>query len=168
MMQAHYRSTLDFTETALDAAEKGFSRLTDGLSLIEKLNVSESSSFEVQSLVDSFYAAMNDDFNAPILIANLFEAVKQINLINDGNATISKSDKNLLEREMKAFVFNVLGLEIASSTNDSKLKPVMELVLDLRQQARANKDWATSDKIRDGLAAAGIVVKDGKEGTTWN
>jgi cysteinyl-tRNA synthetase len=111
---------------------------------------------------------MNDDFNAPILIANLFEAVKQINLINYGNATISKSDKELLETEMKGFVFNVLGLEFASSTNDSKLKPVMELVLDLRQQARANKDWTTSDKIRDGLAAAGIVVKDGKEGTTWN
>ena len=77
-------------------------------------------------------------------------------------------DKDLLETEMKSFVFNVLGLEIASTNNDSKLKPVMELVLDLRQQARANKDWTTSDKIRDGLAAAGIIVKDGKEGTTWN
>jgi cysteinyl-tRNA synthetase len=102
------------------------------------------------------------------LIANLFDAVKQINLINDGNATINKADKDLLETEMKGFVFNVLGLEIASSNNDSKLQPVMELVLDLRQQARTNKDWTTSDKIRDGLAAAGIVVKDGKEGTTWN
>ena len=168
MMQAHYRSTLDFTETALDAAEKGFSRLTDGLNLIEKLNTSDTSSVDVQSLVASFYSAMSDDFNAPILIANLFDAVKQINLVNDGNVTISKSDKDLLETEMKAFVFNVLGLEIASSNNDSKLKPVMELVLDLRQQARANKDWTTSDKIRDGLAAAGIVVKDGKEGTSWN
>jgi len=142
--------------------------LTDGLNLIEKLNTTENSSFDVQALVSSFYSAMNDDFNAPILIANLFDAVKQINLVNDGNATISKSDKDLLETEMKAFVFNVLGLEIASTNNDSKLKPVMELVLDLRQQARSNKDWTTSDKIRDGLAAAGIEVKDGKEGTSWN
>jgi cysteinyl-tRNA synthetase len=168
MMQAHYRSTLDFTETALDAAEKGFSRLSDGLSLIEKLTVSETSSFNVQAIADSFYSAMNDDFNAPILIANLFDAVKQINLINDGNASISQSDKDLLESEMKKFLFNVLGLEIATTNNDSKLNPVMDLVLDLRQQARSNKDWTTSDKIRDGLAAAGIVVKDGKEGTSWN
>jgi cysteinyl-tRNA synthetase len=168
MMQAHYRSTLDFTETALDAAEKGFSRLTDGLNLIEKLTVSETSSIDVNSIVASFYTAMNDDFNAPILIASLFDAVRQINLINDGNATISQSDKELLESEMKNFIFDVLGLEIASTNNDSKLNPVMDLVLDLRQQARANKDWTTSDKIRDGLAAAGIVVKDGKEGTSWN
>jgi cysteinyl-tRNA synthetase len=167
MMQAHYRSTLDFTETALDAAEKGFYRLKDGLNLIEKLNTTENTSFDVQSLVSSFYTAMNDDFNAPILIANLFEAVKQINLINVGNATISKSDKDLLKTEMKAFVFNVLGLEIASSNNDSKLNPVMKLVLELRQQARTNKDWTTSDKIRDGLAAAGIIVKDGTDGSTW-
>jgi cysteinyl-tRNA synthetase len=167
MMQAHYRSTLDFTETALDAAEKGFSRLSDGLSLIEKLTVSETSSFNVQAIADSFYSAMNDDFNAPILIANLFDAVKQINLINDGNASISQSDKDLLESEMKKFLFNVLGLEIATTNNDSKLNPIMDLVLDLRQQARSDKDWTTSDKIRDGLAAAGIVVKDGKEGTTW-
>jgi cysteinyl-tRNA synthetase len=110
---------------------------------------------------------MNDDFNAPILIANLFDAVKQINLINDGNASISQSDKDLLESEMKKFLFNVLGLEIATTNNDSKLNPIMDLVLDLRQQARSDKDWTTSDKIRDGLAAAGIVVKDGKEGTTW-
>jgi cysteinyl-tRNA synthetase len=168
MMQAHYRSTLDFTETALDAAEKGFSRLTDGLNLIEKLTVSETSSIDVNSIVASFYTAMNDDFNAPILIASLFDAVRQINLINDGNGTISQSDKELLESEMKNFIFDVLGLEIASTNNDSKLNPVMDLVLDLRQQARANKDWTTSDKIRDGLAAAGIVVKDGKKGTSWN
>jgi len=168
MMQAHYRSTLDFTETALDAAEKGFSRLSDGIQLIEKLPVSATSSFDVPALVEGFYSAMNDDFNAPILIANLFEAVKQINLINDGKATITGDDKALLESEMKNFVLNVLGLEMAHANNDSKLSPVMDLVLDLRQQARTNKDWTTSDKIRDGLAAAGIVVKDGKDGTTWS
>jgi cysteinyl-tRNA synthetase len=101
-------------------------------------------------------------------VANLFEAVKYINLINDGNASISESDKLNLTSAMQSFVFDVLGLMSEQESGNGKLTPVMDLVLDLRQQARTNKDWTTSDKIRDGLAAAGIVVKDGKEGTTWN
>jgi cysteinyl-tRNA synthetase len=168
MMQAHYRSNLDFTQDALNAAEKGFSRLTDAFQLIEKLKTSAQSSFNVQELVASFYTAMDDDFNAPILIANIFEAVKRINLVNDGNETITKEDLELLSVEMKKFLFDVLALQIGSINNDSKLSPVMDLVLELRQEARENKDWSTSDKIRDGLAAAGIVVKDGKEGTSWS
>ena len=168
MMQAHYRSNLDFTQNALNAAEKGFSRLTDALHLVEKLKTSAQSSFNVQELVASFYTAMDDDFNAPILIANIFEAVKRINLINDGNETITKEDLELLSVEMKKFLFDVLALQIGSVNNDSKLSPVMDLVLELRQEAREKKDWPTSDKIRDGLAAAGIVVKDGKEGTSWS
>jgi len=168
MMQAHYRSTLDFTETALDAAEKGFRRLREGIKLFDKIPVADKSSFDVQALVANFYEAMNDDFNAPILVANLFEAVKFINLINDGKESISASDKLTLEKEIKSFVLDVLGLELNNSSSDSKLNPVMDLVIDLRQQARQSKDWATSDKIRDGLAAAGIVIKDGKEGTTWS
>jgi cysteinyl-tRNA synthetase len=168
MMQAHYRSTLDFTETALDAAEKGFSRLSDGIKLMEKIQVSDKSSFDVKGIIQNFYEAMNDDFNAPILVANLFEAVKFINLINDGKETISENDKSLLEKELSGFVQNVLGLELHVGSSDSKLNPVMDLVIELRQQARQNKDWTTSDKIRDGLAAAGIVIKDGKEGTTWS
>jgi cysteinyl-tRNA synthetase len=167
MMQAHYRSNLDFTQDALNASEKGYSRLTEALKLLEKLTPSATSSFDVKELISSFYNAMNDDFNTPILIANLFEAAKNINLINDGKATISTSDKELLSKEMNGFVLHVLGLQPSTESSDSKLAPVMDLVLDLRQQARANKDWTTSDKIRDGLAAAGIVVKDGKEGTTW-
>lgn len=168
MMQAHYRSTLDFTADALNAAEKGFSRLSDAIALLDKLKTSAQSSFDVNELVSSFYTAMDDDFNAPILIANIFDAVKRINLINDGNETISKEDLDLLSKELKTFLFDVLGLQIGTINNDSKLAPVMELVLELRQEAREKKDWSTSDKIRDGLAAAGIVVKDGKEGTTWN
>jgi cysteinyl-tRNA synthetase len=168
MMQAHYRSNLDFTQDALNAAEKGFSRLTDALHLVEKLKTSTHSSFNVEELVASFYTAMDDDFNAPILIANIFEAVKRINLINDGNETITKEDLELLSVEMKKFLFDVLALQIGGVNNDSKLSPVMDLVLELRQEARENKDWPTSDKIRDGLAAAGIVVKDGKEGTSWS
>lgn len=168
MMQAHYRSTLDFTETALDASEKGFSRLCDGIKLLDKITVSKQSSFDVNALVQNFYAAMNDDFNAPILVAHLFDAVKHINLINDGKETISESDKTLLTKEIKSFVEVVLGLELTVGSIDSKLNPVMDLVIELRQQARENKDWTTSDKIRDGLAAAGIVIKDGKDGTTWD
>jgi len=168
MMQAHYRSTLDFTETALDAAEKGFQRLSEGLQALEKIQVSEQSSVDVNALIASFYEAMNDDFNAPVLVASLFDAVKQINLINDGKAQISQADKESLLQEMLAFTQDVLGLELTASNNDSKLSPVMDLVIELRQQARANKDWATSDKIRDMLATAGITIKDGKEGTSWS
>jgi len=168
MMQAHYRSNLDFTQDALNASEKGYSRLMEAIKLFDKLNISDSSSFDVNELVNSFYQAMNDDFNTPILIANLFEAAKNIYLINDGKATITASDRDFLIQEMNGFISNVLGLQTSSENNDSKLAPVMDLVLDLRQQARCNKDWTTSDKIRDGLAAAGIVVKDGKEGTTWS
>jgi cysteinyl-tRNA synthetase len=138
------------------------------MKLMSKIATSESSSFQVSELIDSFYSAMNDDFNTPILIANLFDAAKNIYLINDGKATITSGDRDLLTKEMNGFISDVLGLQTSSENNDSKLVPVMDLVLDLRQQARSNKDWTTSDKIRDGLAAAGIVVKDGKEGTTWS
>jgi cysteinyl-tRNA synthetase len=152
----------------LNAAEKGYTRLSDAVGLLDKLSVSAASSFNVTELVDSFYEAMNDDFNAPTLIANLFEAVRRINLVNDGKETISQNDLNLLKTEIFGFIENVLGLQVGVANSDSKLAPVMDLVLDLRQQARANKDWTTSDRIRDGLAAAGIVVKDSKDGTTWS
>lgn len=168
MMQAHYRSTLDFTSDALMAAEKGYTRLTEALEVLGNLTPSESSSQDVQAMVANFYAAMNDDFNAPILVAHLFDAVKFINSVNDKNANISTEDLATLQTEMTAFMVDVLGLKQVSSQGETRLKPVMDLVLDLRSEARTNKDWTTSDKIRDGLAAAGIVVKDGKDGTTWN
>ena len=168
MMQAHYRSNLDFTQEALNAAEKGLSKLTDALATLSRLEGAEKSSFDVEALVASFYKAMNDDFNAPILVANLFEATRLINLVNDGKEQISVTDLALLKEKMAAFVFDVLGLQQENSNSETRLAPVMDLVLDLRQQARTNKDWTTSDQIRDGLAKAGIVVKDGKEGTTWS
>ena len=168
MMQAHYRSTLDFTSEALAAAEKGYARLTEAMATLEALNTSLESSTSVNEMIESFYSAMNDDFNAPILVANLFESVKFINSVNDGKATISASDRLLLQTEMSAFVVDVLGLAPSVSGGEDKLAPVVDLVLDLRQEARTNKDWTTSDKIRDGLANAGIIVKDSKEGTTWN
>jgi cysteinyl-tRNA synthetase len=167
-MQAHYRSTLDFTSEALNAAEKGYEKLMEAIKSLETLQTSANSSLDIQRLVTSFYEAMNDDFNAPILVANLFETVKTINTIKEGKATITQADLELLTKEMHAFVYDVLGLApLSNSGDDSKLEGVMDLVLNLRQQARENKDWGTSDKIRDGLAAAGLVVKDGKDGTTW-
>ena len=167
MMQAHYRSNLDFTQEALNAAEKGYERLIEGLKTLDKVPTS-TSSFDVDALVASFYKAMNDDFNAPILVSYLFEAVKQINLVNDGSASISAADQAKLRTAMQAFIHDVLGLQAENNQTETRLAPVMDLVLDLRQQARSNKDWTTSDQIRDGLAKAGIVVKDGKDGTSWS
>ncbi len=167
MMQAHYRSTLDLSEESLSAAEKGLNRLCDAVDLMNKLKPTVSSSFDVETLIQSFYDAMNDDFNAPILIAQLFEAAKKIFLISNGTETITKGDLDKLKIAVNGFLNDVLGISIQMESNNSKLAPVMDLVLELRQQARINKDWTTSDQIRDGLAAAGIEVKDGKDGTTW-
>ena len=168
MMQAHYRSTLDFTADSLDAAEKGFSRLSEAVEKLAMLKTSATSSVSIPDIIQSFYKAMSDDFNAPILLAKIFDAVKYINSVNDGKATITKQDLELLSVEINSFVTDVLGLTMEKLNSDAKLAPVMDLVLDIRKSARENKDWTTSDKIRDGLAIAGIEVKDGKEGTTWN
>jgi cysteinyl-tRNA synthetase len=169
MMQAHYASTLDFSAEALEAAQKGFTRLMDAVELIDELEVSKESSVNVQALIQRFYDAMNDDFNTPILIAHLFEATKFIHQIVSGKATISAADKKLLKQEVNAFVFDILGLtSIKSNTNDDSLEKVMELVLDMRNKARAEKDWGTSDAIRDKLSEAKITVKDGKDGASWS
>ncbi|MAA56869.1 MAG: cysteine--tRNA ligase, partial [Cryomorphaceae bacterium] len=167
MMQSHYRSTLDLTQEALNASEKGLSRLTEAIETLEQITIADKSSFDVLTIVGSFYDAMNDDFNAPILIAGLFDAVKKINLIKDGKESISKEDQKFLFKEMNGFVLNVLGLMLEDDQKDNRLNPVMDLVLELRQQARANKDWSTSDLIRDGLKNSGISVKDEKDSTSW-
>ncbi len=167
MMQAHYRSTMDMSNDSMNASEKGLNRLMDAMKNLDGLPSGKESSSDVKALTESFYAAMNDDFNTPVLVANLFEAVKYINSCKDGKATITAADLELLKTEMNRFVFDVLGLTNESGAADNRLSPVMDLVLELRQNARTNKDWTTSDQIRDGLAKAGIVVKDGKEGTEW-
>ena len=168
MMQAHYRSTLDFTSEALSAAEKGFKKLMLSLENLALIVPSDQSTIDVSSLVDSFYDAMDDDFNAPALVANLFEAVKQINAILEGKESLKKEDLALLKDEMCGFVFEVLGLKpILEKEADNRLVGVMDLMMDLRSRARENKDWATSDKIRDGLLNAGIHVKDEKNGASW-
>ncbi len=168
MMQAHYRSTLDFTSEALLASEKGYYKLMEALAHLDHLPTGAQSDHDVSALIRSFYSAMNDDFNAPVLVASLFEGVKYINSVHDGKAQITAADRKELSAAMKVFVHDVLGLKPATEGKNEKLGPVMDLILDLRQAARTNKDWATSDKIRDGLAAAGITVKDSKDGSTWN
>tara|TARA_B100000508_G_scaffold141096_1_gene146916 strand:+ start:155141 stop:156619 length:1479 start_codon:yes stop_codon:yes gene_type:complete len=170
MMQAHYASTLDFSAEALDAAQKGFTRLMDAVEKLENLPVSDTSSANVDGLISNCYNAMNDDFNTPILIAHLFDAAKLIQQVSNGKATLTKSDKEKLSESINAFVFDILGLKAISSNNneDESLETVMELVLEMRNKARANKDWDTADAIRDKLAEAKITVKDSKEGATWS
>ena len=167
MMQSHYRSTLDLTEDALNASEKGLERLKSAMGLLENVPVSSTSSFSIPACIQGFYDAMNDDFNAAILIANLFDAVKKINLVHDNKESINAGDKDFLLSEMKSFVFEVLGLQFEYAAGDDRLAPVMDLVLELRQKARLNKDWDTSDLIRDGLKNAGVELKDGKDDTNW-
>ncbi len=170
MMQAHYTSILDLSDDALLASEKGYHRLMDGLKNLESITTEATSNFDIPAWRQKCYDAMNDDFNTPILIAHLFDAVKHINLIKEGKETISQEDKTLLQNTMNNFVFDILGLEnqAASKNDSSAMNGVMDLVIDLRNQARANKDFATSDKIRDELTALGIQLKDGKDGTTFS
>jgi cysteinyl-tRNA synthetase len=172
MMQAHYRSILDFSNDAILAAEKGFNRLTEAMKLMNQLPISKTSTVDVASWKAKCYAAMNDDFNTPILVAELFDAVKMIHTINDVNATITKEDLGILSTSMNAFFYDILGLQNAQEETGGSLNKgldgAMKLIIDLRATARANKDWSTSDKIRDELAAAGIALKDGVDGTSYN
>ena len=169
MMQAHYRSVLDFSNDALLASEKGFMKLMEAVSTLNKLEAtSGANEFDVSAWKANCYTAMNDDFNTPILIAELFSAVKYINQIKDGKATITDSNLALLKDVMHQFVFDILGLKnVISNKQDQKLGDTVELLIRMRNDARAQKDFSLSDKIRDELLAIGIQLKDGKDGTTF-
>ena len=167
-MQANYRSILDFSGEALEASEKGHSKLMEALSFLDKIVSSEISTFDVQKWKKDCYSAMNDDFNTPILISHLFEAVKTINLLKEQKASLTASDLKELKTTLEAFVFDVLGLiNENSQDNSGKINGVVELLIKLRKEARENKNWVLSDQIRDELIALGIQLKDGKEGTTF-
>ena len=169
MMQAHYRSILDFSNDALLASEKGFTKLMEAVTTLDKIDAtSETNGFDVLAWKSTCYAAMNDDFNTPILIAELFSAVKYINQIKDGKAHINATDFTILSEVMQAFVFDILGLKNDSANNqDQKLGDTVELLIRMRNEARLGKDFALSDKIRDELLSIGIQLKDGKDGTTF-
>ncbi|HBF22030.1 MAG: cysteine--tRNA ligase [Owenweeksia sp.] len=168
MMQAHYRSQLDFSNDALLAAEKGYVRLMDAVRKLKSLQPGGTSDFKVSEWKDKCYEAMNDDFNSPILIAHIFDAVRFINGADATACGISSEDLETLTQSINAFVFDVLGLEdAAADEGGAKLDEVMKMLIDMRARARADKDWALSDKIRDQLAEIGIQLKDGPEGTTY-
>ena len=170
MAQSSYRSVLDLTDEGLQASEKGFNRLMEAVKLLESLQASSSSSIDITAWKQSCYDAMNDDFNSPILIAHLFEASKYINQIKQGSETLTAEDLKTLKDTMHSFVFDVLGLENTAKTESGtdKLSGAVNVLIKLRQEARANKDFALSDKIRDELAEVGIQLKDGKDGTTFS
>src|SRR5690554_4727895 len=170
MYQAHYRSILDFSSEALEASERGFNRMMDAYGLLDNLPTGKTSTVNIEDWRKACYDAMNDDFNSPILIAHLFEGVKHINVINEAKETITKEDLEVLKKTMHDFLFDVLGLQEVSAqlaTDDDTLSATIELLIELRNQARANKDFETSDRIRDELAKHGVQLKDGKGDTTF-
>lgn len=166
MMQAHYRSTLDFSNEALEASEKGFRRLLNALALLDKLPSSAESEVDVESIRKNCYAAMDDDFNSPVVIAELFEASRLINGIYDGKLKATTADIQALKELIQVFVYDILGL-MPENTADNDSGKLIDFIINLRLEARANKDFATSDKIRNALLDMGIQLKDSKDGTTW-
>jgi cysteinyl-tRNA synthetase len=166
MLQAHYRSTLDFGNDAMEASEKGFKRLMNAYALMKELKTSATSEVEIKPLLNRCYEAMNDDFNSPVLIAELFEASRIINSVYDGKLKIDEVNLDLLKQLMQSFVLDILGLKDEKAADDD-LPQVLNFIMNLRSQAKASQDYATSDKIRDGLQKIGFQLKDTKEGTNW-
>ncbi|MFV8270388.1 cysteine--tRNA ligase [Flavobacterium sp. GT2N3] len=170
MLQAHYRSILDFSDDAIVAAEKGYKRLMEAMNALKDIAAGTKSTIDISAWKQLCYDAMNDDFNTPILIAQLFEGVRFINVLKDGKETLNTEDIKSFEKAMHGFIFEVLGLEeekISDSNND-RLAGTVTMLIEMRKQARDNKNFALSDQIRDQLIALGIQLKDGKEGTTFN
>ena len=175
ILSAHYRGTVDFSNDALLASEKGLDRLMNGIHDMERIQPSNESDVAtrdfVKGLAQKCYEAMNDDLTTPLVISNLFEACKVINTLIDHKASISAEDLNELKSTMTLFAFDLLGLKSEQGDNNAAREEafgkVVDMVLELRAKAKADKDWATSDKIRDELAAGGFEVKDTKDGATW-
>jgi len=169
MAQSHYRSTLDFSNEALQASEKGYQKLMKAGETLNKLAANSESTVNIEELKKNCYAAMNDDFNSPILISHIFEAVRIINSINDGTEKINQTDLEELKSIYNIFVFDVLGFKNETSNNEENdlTGELIDLVLNLRLDAKKNKDFATSDKIRDLLTEKGVKIKDTKEGFDW-
>ena len=168
ILQAHYRSTVDFSNTALKAAEKGFSKLMNALETLGKLSASENSTYNVNELEEKCYAAMDDDFNTPILIAHLFDGVRIINSVKDGKEGLNIIDLEKMKSVFNTFVTDILGFvsDKESSGNDLT-KEIMELVLKLRENAKTNKDFDSADLIREELNKLNIQVKDSRDGSSW-
>ncbi|MGE0566304.1 MAG: cysteine--tRNA ligase [Bacteroidia bacterium] len=169
MLQTHYRSTLDFSNEALSAAEKAFSRLSDAYKTLLQLKPSSRSSENILEIEKACYAAMNDDFNTSVLIAQMFELTRIINSANDGKLELTESDLEQIKKLFHHFLFDVCGLkfETQQSSSNDLLDKVVNIVLELRNKAKAEKNFTMSDELRDQLVSAGIKIKDSKEGSTW-
>jgi len=169
MMQAHYRSTLDFTNKGLQDAEKGFAKILAAIKTLYKLVATTENTVDILIIKNACYSAMDDDFNTPTVIANLFETVRIINSINDGKEKINEANLALLKETIQHFTFDVLGLkdEEENASNNELPNNLMNIILDIRNTAKAEKNFAVADKIRDGLKAANIAVKDSKDGSVW-
>jgi len=169
ILQAHYRSTVDFSNEALQASEKGLSRLMEGYSRLLKLKPSASTSVEISGLSQNCEEAMCDDLNTPIVISHLFDAVKSVNIIHDGKGTISENDLEELKAIFKLFIEDILGLtsEENDSSSNEAYKKAIDLLLSIRQESKLKKDWETADKIRKQLTEFGFEIKDGKDGFEW-
>ena len=169
ILQAHYRSTVDFSNEALQASEKGLARLMEAYERLQKIVPAAQSTIDVSGLRDRCEEAMCDDLNTPIVISHLFDVCKAINTIADGKATIAATDLEELKATFKLFVEDILGLQTADKTADNTAyKKAVDLLLEIRRQAKQNKDWATSDKIRNELTAIGFTIKDTKDGFEWS
>ena len=170
ILQAHYRSTVDFSNEALQASEKAYNRLMEGWNNLSKITPAATSTIDVKELRTKCYEAMNDDLSTPIVISHLFDGVRIINTVLAGNATLSQSDLDELRETMRMFMFDILGLvenKQADESSHAAYAQAIELLLDMRREAKARKDWATSDLIRDRLSEIGFELKDTKEGTEW-
>ena len=171
ILQAHYRSTVDFSNEALQAAEKGYTKLMEAYKALSRINASgAAAAAQISDLRTKCYDAMNDDFATPMVISHLFEAAKIINSAADGKTKLSQADIDELKGLFDTFLFDILGMkdESAGGDNTALLDGLMHIILDIRATAKANKDWTTSDHIRDTLNALGVTVKDGKDGATYS
>lgn len=169
VLQAHYRSTVDFSNEALQAAEKGLQKLMKAIETLNKLKPSEVSTVDTDKLKEKCYEALNDDLNNPIVLSHLFEGVRLINLIADGSEKIDAAGLESLKWLFNTFVFEILGLKDESTVkgNEQLTDDLMKIIIDLRQDAKNKKEWAASDKIRNDLKNAGVVLKDKKDGAEW-
>ena len=167
ILQAHYRGTLDFSNTALIAANKGLNKLMNSYETLDKISASKKNSYNIKELEEKCYSAMNDDFNTPILISHLFEGVKIINSVNDELTDIDNENLILLRKVFKFFIFDILGLKSNKQSELNTTDEVMKLILKLRNKAKNTKDFETADLIRNELKKSGIQIKDGREGSSW-
>ena len=172
ILQAHYRSILDISEDALLASEKGFKKLSEAINKLSEIKPNkETTGFDINKWISKCYSALNDDFNSPILIANLFDVVKYINLLNSGHQTINNNDLKLLSDKIKIFFHEILGLNLIKSKDKNEknhqIEELINLIINLRNKARLDNDFSTSDQIRDSLLKLGVKLKDSKEGTQY-